>query len=173
MPTGETSRTPADVAKDSFDGLLVKDVDELLTYYADDAVEDLIAGETLTGHQGIRRFFEELFAAFPDFDAEVERIVADDTTAVVQWHWQGTFSGGRFQNMDPTGRRMALRMVDVMSIEGGLIRQNTVYFDGVSIARQVGFLPDPGSTADRAIQSIFTVKTRLGQSVRGALKGSQ
>ena len=39
----------------------------------------------------IRRFFGDVFSAFPDFAMTVDRIVSDERTAVVQWHATGTF----------------------------------------------------------------------------------
>ena len=74
----------------------------------------------------------------------VGRIVAGDTAAVVQWHAAGTFTGGPFQGIAPTGRRVEIRGVDVMEIADGLIQYNTIYYDGATFARQIGLLPGLG-----------------------------
>jgi steroid delta-isomerase-like uncharacterized protein len=113
------------------------------------------------GVAAIRRFFEELLAAFPDFEITVDRIVADEEAAVVQWRAAGSFSGGPFQGIEPTGRQVKIRGVDVMEITGGLVRHNTIYYDGASFARQVGMLPRAHSTADKAMMSTFNAVTRL------------
>jgi hypothetical protein len=93
----------------------------------------------------------------------VDRIVADDTSAVVQWHAAGTFTGGPFQNIVPTGRRVDLRGADVMEIADGLVQHNTIYYDGATFARQIGLLPALGSRADQAMLAAFNAKTTLSQ----------
>jgi hypothetical protein len=95
----------------------------------------------------------------------VDRVVADDTSAVVQWHAAGTFTGGPFQGITPTGRRADIRGVDVMEITDGLIK-HTIYYDGATFARQIGLLPGLGSRADQALLAAFNAKTTLSQRAR-------
>jgi steroid delta-isomerase-like uncharacterized protein len=113
-----------------------------------------------------RAFFRKTFAAFPDFEIAVDRIVADATSAAVQWHATGTFTGGPFQGILATGRRVKLRGVDVMEVADGLIQHNTIYYDGASLARQIGKLPFQGSRADRALVFVFNSKSRLSRRRR-------
>ena len=153
--------TPAEVARAAFDAVSSKDLDGIVALGAPGYVDDIVAVGEITGHDAIRAFFRETFEAFPDFDMTVDRIVADETTAVVQWHVTGTFTGGPFQGILPTGRRIELRGVDVMEIADGLIRHNTIYYDGAGFARQIGLLPSQGSRGDRALVAIFNAKSRL------------
>ena len=153
--------TPAEVAGDIFDALGKRDLDAALALVADDAVDDFVAIGEVRGRVAIRRFFDELLAAFPDFDITVRRIVADDAAAVVQWRAAGSFSGGPFQGIEPTGRQVESRGVDVMEIAGGLVRHNTIYYDGASFARQIGMLPRAHSRADRAMTATFNAVTRV------------
>jgi hypothetical protein len=53
-----------------------------------------------------------------------------------------------------------------MEIDGGLIRRNTIYYDGATMARQVGLLPSKGSLADRALLAMFNLRTRAARLVR-------
>lgn len=161
--TSTTTRTPAEVARAVFDAVISKDPDGIVAQGAPDYVDDFVAIGELRGQAAIRAFFRDLFAAFPDFEMTVDRIVADDTTAAVQWHATGTFTGGPFQGVLPTGRRVEIRGADVMEIDGGLIRHNTIYYDGATFARQVGMLPARGSRADRALVSAFNTRTRVNQ----------
>ena len=158
---------PADVARSIFDALAKKDLDSALSLTAEDSVDDFVAIGPVRGRTSIRRFFEELLTAFPDFEITVERIVGDDTAAVVQWHAGGEFTGGPFQGLEPTGRHVEIRGVDVMEISDGMVRHNTIYYDGASFARQVGMLPSAGSGADRALQSAFNQVTKLRRRWRG------
>ena len=129
-------------------------------------VDDFVAIGGIRGHDAVRAFFRELFSSFPDFTMTVDRVVADDSTAVVQWHAVGTFTGGPFQGIAPTGRRVEIRVVDVMEIADGLIQHNTIYYDGATFARQIGLLPGLGSRADQALLAVFNTKTTLSQRVR-------
>jgi len=158
--TSATIRTPAEVAHAAFNAVINKDPDGIVAVGAPGYVDDFVAIGEVRGRDAIRAFFRETFAAFPDFEMTVDRIVADETSAVVQWHATGTFTGGPFQGILPT-RRIELRGVDVMQIADGLIQHNTIYYDGANLARQIGMLPSQGSRADRALVSAFNAKSRL------------
>lgn len=51
--------------------------------------------------------------------------------------------------------------MDVMEIADGLVRHNTIYYDGASFARQIGMLPRAHSMADRAMTSTFNAVIRV------------
>jgi steroid delta-isomerase-like uncharacterized protein len=160
------TRTPADVARAAFDAVSRRDPDGIVATGAPEYVDDFVAIGEFRGHDAVRAFFRELFAAFPDFTMTIDRIVADDSTAVVQWHAAGTFTGGSFQGIAPTGRRAEIRGVDVMEVADGLIQHNTIYYDGATLARQIGLLPGLGSRADQALLAAFNAKTTLIQRAR-------
>ena len=155
--------TPSEVARTIFEALSKRDLDTAMKFTTDDAVDDFVAIGEFRGRLAIRRFFDELLAAFPDFDIAVDRIVGDDSAAVVQWHAAGTFSGGKFQGIEPTGKRVQIRGVDVMEFAEGLYVHNTIYYDGASFARQIGMLPRAGSGAEKATLFGFNASTRLRQ----------
>jgi hypothetical protein len=48
-----------------------------------------------------------------------------------------------------------------MEIADGLVRHNTIYYDGASFARQIGMLPRAHSMADRAMTSTFNAVIRV------------
>jgi ketosteroid isomerase-like protein len=78
------TRTPADVAGAAFDAVSRQDPDGIVATGAPGYVDDFVAVGEIRGHDAVRAFFRELFAAFPDFTMTVDKIVADDTAAVVQ-----------------------------------------------------------------------------------------
>jgi hypothetical protein len=71
------------------------------------------------GQQPIRAFFSELFAAFPDFPITAGPDRGRQTSAAVPWHAPGTFTGGPFQAILPTGRRAEIGGADIKEIAGG------------------------------------------------------
>ena len=165
--TTVTARTPEQVARAVFGAVAARDPDGIVACGAPDYVDDFVAIGEFRGREAVRGFFHELFAAFPDFAMTVERIVADDTSAVVQWHAVGSFTGGPFLGIRATGRPVDLRGVDVMEIADGLVRHNTIYYDGASFARQVGLLPGQGSRGDRYLLSAFNAATTIRRRLRG------
>ena len=70
--------------------------------WADDAVDHFLPVGDAVGRDGIVAFFEEMFAAIPDLEIEVERVVASEPFIVVQWKGTGSFVGGSFQGVRPT-----------------------------------------------------------------------
>ena len=159
------TRTPADVARAVFDAVSKRPRWHRGRGSAG-VVDNFVAIGEFRGHDAVRAFFRELFAALPDFTMTVDRIVADDAAAVVQWHAAGTFTGGPFQGIAPTGRRVEVRGVDAMEIADGLVQHNTIYYDGATFARQNRLLPGLGSRADQALPAAFSAKTTLIQRVR-------
>jgi steroid delta-isomerase-like uncharacterized protein len=165
MTTNQAPLSPAEVARAVFDGIAKHDVEAGVAHVAATCTDDYVALGEFRGLPAIRNMFTEMLTAFPDFEITIDRIVADDSAAVVQWNAHGTFSGGQFQGIEPTGKRVDLRGVDVMEIADGLIQHNTVYYDGASFARQVGMLPRQGSSADKAVMSGFNAVTKLRRRV--------
>jgi steroid delta-isomerase-like uncharacterized protein len=152
--------SPAEVASGIFEALAKRDLDPALALTAEDSVDDFVVLGEVRGRAAIRRFFEELLAAFPDFEVSVERILGAEDGATVRWRAAGTFSGGPFQGIHPTGRHIEIRGVDVMEIADGLVRHDTIYYDGASFARQIGLLPRANSAAERGMTSAFNAVTR-------------
>lgn len=130
--------TPDQVARSYFDALARRDAQGMASHWHPEGIDDLVAFGIYRGPDEIRGFFDELFAALPDAEAIVDRIVADERHAVVQWRMRGNFSGGRFQGLDAPGKWVETRGCDVLEIEDGRIVRNTAYSDGLDFARRSG-----------------------------------
>jgi steroid delta-isomerase-like uncharacterized protein len=154
-----------DTARSYFDALAARDADAVTRAWAAEGVNDLVPLGIFRGSAAIRAFFEEMFAAMPDLVFTVERIIADDGAASVQWRAVGTFSGEPFRGLEANGSRVDLRGSDCLEIEDGKIVHNTGVFDGAAFARQIGMLPAEDSGADRAIRAGFNTVTKLRRTV--------
>jgi steroid delta-isomerase-like uncharacterized protein len=164
-------RSAGDLMRAVFAALTKRDLEALASMWHEEVVEDFVVLGVFRGRAAARAFFAELFAAVPDLEFQTERILeAGGSIAVGQWKIRGTFSGGPFQGIEPTGRRVELRGVDVMEFEDGLLRRNTIYYDGLSFARQIGLLPVLGSVADRAVMTTFNAVTRVRRRVGAAVR---
>jgi steroid delta-isomerase-like uncharacterized protein len=149
------------VASAIFDALNRRDYDAVTALQHDDIADDFVPVGVFTGKAAVADFFTELFAAVPDFTLTVEHVSGDADHATVQWRATGTFTGGPFQGVHATGRPIELRCADVMHIVDGLLVDNTIYYDGLTFARQIGMLPRQGSRADRAMTAAFNAATDL------------
>lgn len=156
---GVTGRESAELARTLMAAVGRHDLDAVRALDSPDVVDDFVAIGVFSGVDAVVGFFAELFAAVPDFRLDVLDVTAEGDTAVVQWHATGTFTGGPFQGIHATGRSVDLRGCDVMRFDGGLLKHNTIYYDGLAFARQIGLLPTEGSSADRALQAVFNART--------------
>ena len=166
----EQTPTPVEVASQILDAVRRHDLDTMRSLSHPDVVDDFVAVGEFRGVTAAHGFFAEVFGAFPDFDLEVVNLVGDAEQAVAQWHATGTFTGSPFQGVHATGRPVELRGCDVMRVEDGKLKQNTIYYDGLGFARQIGLLPKRGSAGDKAMTAAFNAGVDVWARVRQPAK---
>jgi steroid delta-isomerase-like uncharacterized protein len=152
-------------ARSYFEALAARNAEAMATHWSPDGVADIVPLAVLRGPEQIKGFFRELFAAFPALETTVTRLVADDKHAAIEWRMVGSFNGGQFQGIEPTGKRVEMRGLDVLEIREQEIVSNTAYYDGAEFARQLGLLPPRDSGADRAIRNALNAVTRVRRAV--------
>jgi steroid delta-isomerase-like uncharacterized protein len=169
METTATPTTTVDAAarvREMFEMLGRRDLSRADEFWGPDTVDHFLPVGAFQGTEAIRGYFEGMFAAVPDFDIEVEDVLAQDNRAVVQWRVSGTFTGAPFLGIQPTGRRIEMRGADVIEFDDqGRIGHNTIYYDGAEFARQIGMLPARDSTGDRLLTAVFNGATKLRAAV--------
>jgi steroid delta-isomerase-like uncharacterized protein len=161
---------PVDVAAQIFAALKHHDVSIVDRAGHPDIFADFVAVGQFHGTPAVRLFFSDLFAAFPDFDITVTDMLSDDAYVIVRWEASGTFRGAPFQGIHATGRRADVRGCDVMRFEDGMLKHNTIYYDGLGFARQTGVLPMEGSVMDRAATAALNLRTDLRRVGRRFLR---
>jgi steroid delta-isomerase-like uncharacterized protein len=148
-----------------FDALARHDTAAMAEHWREDGVSDLVPIGVMRGRDEVIAFFAGLFASTPDLEFTVTRVVAGERLAAVEWRLSGHFTGAPFQGLEPTGKPIELRGLDMVEVEEGQIVAITAYYDGAAYARQVGLLPPEGSGADRAIKSAFNAVTKFRRAV--------
>jgi steroid delta-isomerase-like uncharacterized protein len=148
-----------------FEAVAARDLEAMASHWSPEGIEDLVPERVLRGPDQIKGFFRELFAAMPDLETTVQRVVADDGHAVVEWRQVGTFTGAPFQGVEPNSRRIELRGMDLFEVEDKKILRNTAYYDGAAVPRQLGMLPAPDSGAEKAMKAAFNAATRVRKAV--------
>jgi predicted ester cyclase len=171
VEAAEVDARATQLMRRAFEAIAARDVDDLATLWDESTLDVFVALQSeVVGATELRVFFEEMFAAVPDLEFVIEEVhEVDEAVAVGQWHLTGTFSGGSFQGIEPTGRRLDLRGIDVMRFEGGILRRTDIYYDGLAFARQIGMLPAADSPADRGMRHAFNAVTRSRRRARSWL----
>jgi steroid delta-isomerase-like uncharacterized protein len=152
-------------ARGYFDALARRDLAAVLEHWREDGVVDLGPIGMFRGRDEIAGLFGELFAALPDFEIRITRLVAGERQAAVEWRASGHFTGSPFQGIEATGRPVELRGLDLMDIEDGKNVSITAYYDGMEFARQIGLMPPQDSGTERALKSAFNAATRFRHAV--------
>jgi steroid delta-isomerase-like uncharacterized protein len=181
-PAAETPKTPAkkpakprrsarvkaveEIGRGYFAAISSRDPDAVTSFFSADGIDDIVPLGVFRGPAEIGETFRELFAALPDIEFTVTRVVADHDAAVVEWRLSGTFDGAAFQGIEPTGKRVELRGLDHLEVnEEGKVTRVTGYYDGADFARQIGMLPPQDSGADRAMRTGFNTVTKLRREI--------
>jgi steroid delta-isomerase-like uncharacterized protein len=103
------------------------------------------------GPEAVARRYRGLWAALPDLQVRLRRVVAVDGELAVTEHTLSGTHGGPLFGVAPTGRPVQVDTVVVWEFAGDRIRGETVYFDLATMLRQVGALALPGiGSAPRA-----------------------
>jgi steroid delta-isomerase-like uncharacterized protein len=154
----------ADRARWAFEVLNTHDVTPLREFWTSDTVERF-PDRTCHGGQEIEQYFQETFAALPDFHMEVVSVVESGDDVFVHWHLTGTHQGP-MQGIEPTGKRVEIDGMDHFVIRDGRVLSNFVVFDQMQYARQIGMMPAEGSGPDKAVKAAFNARTKVASKLK-------
>jgi uncharacterized protein (TIGR02246 family) len=148
-----------------FEAMGRRDAHAMAEHWRADGVADIVPVGILRGREEIQEFFRATFAALPDAETTLTRVVAGDSSAAAEWRLAGHFTGAPFQGIDPTGKPVEIRGLDLVELEEDEIVSITAYYDAAGFARQVGMLPPEGSGAERAMTGAFNAVTKVRQAI--------
>jgi predicted SnoaL-like aldol condensation-catalyzing enzyme len=140
MTTGmpRLAAATTDLVRWSFEMINRHDVAPLRRLWTADTVERF-PDRTCRGPDEIARYFDDAFAALPDFHMEIRAIAGDGDDVFVHWHLTGT-------RAQPPHRRVEIDGMDHFVVRDGVVVSNFVVFDQMEFARQLGLMPP---TAER------------------------
>ena len=118
------------------------DTERIETFYAPEYEGvDVGEAELQRGPRGISRSVVRYLKAFPDLRFVEEDVVVQGDRAVLVWTAHGTH-GGKLMSILPTGRKIAVRGVSVLTIENGKITRALYIWDAAGLLRSIGLLPE-------------------------------
>ena len=98
----------------------------------------------IRGRDGLAEWMDEITSAFPDFEAELLDVVADEETVVAEVAFRMTHEG-EFDGIPPTGREITFRGMGKFRVEDGTVQELRNYFDTQTFFDQLG-VAEAGAT---------------------------
>jgi steroid delta-isomerase-like uncharacterized protein len=108
--------------------------------FADDFVDHTPQPNTTPDKDGVRRLYQTLRSAFPDFRAEIHWQAAEGELVTTYKTYHGTHQG-TFLGVAPTGRRIQFETVDAMRVHNGKIAEHWGVANLFSLMQQLGAWP--------------------------------
>jgi steroid delta-isomerase-like uncharacterized protein len=118
------------------------DVDAIVAMHTEDSVfENHVTGDVNVGREQIGNAIHGIFSVFPDLSFDGRRQYIREDLVVQEWTARGTHEGTMARSgvkVEPTGRKVEYKGMDVIPIEDGLVARKDVYSDSVTLLRQLG-----------------------------------
>ena len=119
------------------------DVEAILAMHTDDSVfENHTSGGKGVGKAAIREILSGVFSAFPDIRFEARRTYIRDSLVTQEWTATGTLAVPYTRGsttVQPTGRKVSWKGVDVIPFAGDLVARKDVYVDSIEFLKALGF----------------------------------
>jgi steroid delta-isomerase-like uncharacterized protein len=135
------------IARAEVDKYNAHDLDGLAALFSSDAeIINVPTGVSGRGQKTARDSAQTLLTAFPDGKFEVTSVVAGERGAAVEYVGRGTHTGklaAAAGALPPTGRKLDVRICDVMDIQGGKITSVRSYWDLYGVLNQLGLIAEP------------------------------
>ena len=112
------------------------DLATLDRFFAPDVVSHDMPPGFPQGIEGVRLFFSAFREGMPDVEVRIDEIVAEDDRAAVATRIEGTHTG-TLMGIEPTGRRISVRGIDMVRVEDGRIVEHHGLTDTVGLMRQL------------------------------------
>ena len=131
------------------EGFNRQDAAAAAAFYAEDAVNH---GRPI-GREGMKKVFEALFSAFPDFRYEILEETGEGERVVCKVRMTGTHRGrptlpeafgGMLAGVEPTGRRVEVLQFHSFRVSGAQIREHAAVRDDLGMCLQLGLIKRPG-----------------------------
>lgn len=148
------------------------DANEVARLCATDVVWiDPAAAEPLRGRDAVRRFHADMmFRAIPDVALRMidgPFVSACGTRFAARVLISGTMTGPLSPpGFSPTDEPIEFETAEFSTVENGFLTRHTVIMDMLSLARQIGAVPEAGSLADRAIVQLQRLHAVLARARR-------
>jgi steroid delta-isomerase-like uncharacterized protein len=169
--SADTLRARETLVREHMESENVHDFDTTMRTFDHPRYELIASGETYDGEQAVRRYYAETRAAFPDQRNELIALHHAQDAVIVEFFLLGTHLGP-LRALPPTGRSFRCQMTALFLFEGDELVCERVYFDQLTILRQLGLARDPRSALGRLSLALNHPLT-IGRAVIGARRSDR
>jgi len=137
--------------------------DATLDTFGHPRYELIATGEVYDGTEEVSGYYDDTRRAFPDQRNELLALHHADDAVLVEAVVRGTHRGP-LRSLPPTGREFELPILAIFVFEGDSLICERVYFDQLTVLRQLGIARDPLSLTGR-VQTLVTHPLTIGRGV--------
>jgi steroid delta-isomerase-like uncharacterized protein len=120
-----------------------KDLDLADELIAEDVHDHCATPGSTPGREGWKEWVRGIHASYPDWRHTIEDIIAEGDKVVVRQTAMGTHRG-TFHGIEPTGKLVRERGIDVMRIRDGKMVEHWGEYDWFGLFTQLGAITPPG-----------------------------
>ena len=139
------------------------DFDATIATFGHPRYELVATGDVYDGEAEVRAYFAESRRAFPDQRNELVALHHADDAVIVEFDLLGTHRGP-LRALPPTGRAFRCRMSAHFLFDGDQLVCERVYFDQLTIMRQLGLAHETTSLAGR-VTTLLSHPVTIGRAV--------
>jgi steroid delta-isomerase-like uncharacterized protein len=144
------------------------DFDRTIDTFGHPRYELVPTGDVFDGEEEVRAYFAESRTAFPDQRNELIALHHADDGVIVEFDLLGTHLGA-LRALPPTGRGFRCRMTAFFLFEDDRLVCERVYFDQLSIMRQLGLAHESSSPAGR-LSTLLSHPLTIGRALARSLR---
>jgi len=138
------------IARQNVDLYNAADWDRFKALLAPGATYEELSTQRRLGVDETIEAFKEWKRAFPDSKGTITKSIASGDDVVLEVTWNGTQTGemrGPLGTVPPSGKRVNVRAVQVIKVQGDKIAGAQHYFDLMTLLQQIGALPTPAGAS--------------------------
>lgn len=117
-----------------------------------DAIDELVAAdyvghdpalpELTRGRDGVKQFYNDFLAAYPDGAITIETQLAEGDYVATRWTGRGTHKG-ELMGIPATGKQVTVSGITISRLSGGKVAEEWIAWDTLGMMQQLGAIPAP------------------------------
>jgi steroid delta-isomerase-like uncharacterized protein len=162
-PTAAIRKKREEIVREHMDSENRHDFDVTLETFEHPRYELIATGDVYDGPEEVSGYFEESRRAFPDQRNELISLNHSDDAVLVEAIIRGTHKGP-LRSLPPTGREFESRILAMFVFEEDKLVCERVYFDQLTVLRQLGIARDPTSLTGR-LETLVSHPVTIGRGL--------
>ena len=168
-PTAEMRKKREEVVLEHMESENRHEFDITLETFHHPRYELIATGDVYDGPEQVSAYFEESRTAFPDQRNELRALHHTDDGVMVEAIVRGTHSGP-LRSLPPTGREYELPIMAFFVFEEDRLVCERVYFDQLTVLKQLGVARDPASVTGR-VETLISHPVTIGRALLRRVTG--